>query len=226
MLWSAFVLGVVGSLHCVGMCGPIAMLVSGNNKWQFVRNRLLYHAGRTAMYMAMGALVGLFGRIIDWAGYQNFISIGAGILILLVLLIPGIQVRLFPAITGRILPVKKWFGSFIHSSRPANNLMLGVLNGLLPCGLVYSALALALIQPGVQESVVVMALFGAGTVPALLLFVYSADSLRKLLPVAFSRVQTFMLVVVATIMIWRGIAFQSGLDPVTGQVVTSCHSDN
>jgi sulfite exporter TauE/SafE len=224
MWWAALLFGFVGSLHCVGMCGPIAMLVQGRGRGSFVLNRLLYNIGRTVTYAAMGFAVGWLGKLFNWSGYQNMVSIAAGILILIALTIPAVQARFFPAIGILVSSLKHRFAKYIRSTKPQANLALGILNGFLPCGLVYSALTLALVQATVWDSTRVMIFFGLGTIPALIGVVYSADKIIRLFPSAVRYAQTTLLVITAVIMIWRGIAIESGLDPVTGQVTTTCHT--
>jgi sulfite exporter TauE/SafE len=91
MLWSAFLIGIVGSFHCIGMCGPIALAlpVQRNNKVSLVAGRVLYNVGRAVTYAAIGVVFGLLGRSFSLAGFQQWVSITAGILIILLVLLPS-----------------------------------------------------------------------------------------------------------------------------------------
>ena len=86
ILWSAFLVGIVGSMHCVGMCGPIALALpyQSSTKLGQVANILLYNFGRILTYAALGILIGFFGKTFAIAGMQVYVSIGLGILLLLI----------------------------------------------------------------------------------------------------------------------------------------------
>ncbi|MCD6049706.1 MAG: hypothetical protein K0Q55_1109, partial [Verrucomicrobia bacterium] len=87
-LWTAFILGLVGSLHCAGMCGPLALAlpVAGKTRRAFVLGRVLYNLGRILTYCVIGAIFGLAGQSLALAGFQKWVSLGAGVAILLGLL--------------------------------------------------------------------------------------------------------------------------------------------
>jgi sulfite exporter TauE/SafE len=211
MYIAAFLLGLTGSLHCVGMCGPIASMVQGTAGRKILINRLLYNAGRTTTYVLMGVMVGLLGKIVQWGGIQGKVSIAVGAGIILVLLIPKVQSVFLPSLSRIVLKLKGVFAIHMNSKRTFSSWLTGVFNGFLPCGLVYAALAIALIQNSPTESALVMALFGLGTIPALLATAYSWQAVRRISPWSFQRIQTAMLVVVAVVMIWRGISVEANL---------------
>ncbi len=206
MLITAFLLGLTGSLHCVGMCGPIALMVNARTNSSMLINRLLYNSGRTVTYVLMGVVVGMLGKIVLWGGIQAKVSIGVGVLILVALLIPKVQQLFLPSLSFYVFRLKQAFSKHLKSTKPFSALFTGVLNGFLPCGLVYAALAIALIQVTPYDSALVMLLFGLGTVPAMLAAAYSWQAIRKIIPWSFQRIQTAMLIVVAVVMIWRGLS--------------------
>lgn len=222
MLIASFILGFTGSLHCVGMCGPIALLVNGKNKDQLLLNRLLYNTGRTFTYAAMGLVVGVMGRVVTLSGMQSTVSIAAGLLIIASLFLPGVQRKFFPALSGMIFRLKSSFSVHLRSHRSISALMTGVLNGFLPCGLVYAALTIALVQESILTSMSAMILFGVGTIPAMLVFVFSFQKVRTLIPWSFQRIQTLMLVIVAILMMSRGIK-QEIAQHNSPQEVIVCH---
>jgi sulfite exporter TauE/SafE len=211
MLVAAFILGFTGSLHCVGMCGPIAMMVGGKTQQHVIVYRLLYNLGRTLTYVAMGIVVGLLGKIIQWGSVQGKISIGVGVLILLLLAIPKVQTYFLPSLSKVVLRLKQSFGRQLQSKKFSAALVTGIFNGFLPCGLVYAALAIALVQSNLSGSAMAMALFGLGTIPAMLMAAYSWQVIRKVVPWSFQRIQTVMLVLVAVLMIWRGLSSETHL---------------
>ncbi len=168
---TALLLGFAGSLHCVGMCGPLllALPLDAAGKRQVLRQMLVYHAGRILTYAALGLLFGLLGKGLAVAGFQKILSIGAGVFMLgmalmawrferMVTALPG-----FGAFTQR---VKSRMGSLLRHN--GSTFSLGLLNGLLPCGIVYAALAGAIATAGIPEGALFMAAFGLGTLPLLL----------------------------------------------------------
>jgi hypothetical protein len=170
MLWTALVLGLAGSLHCAGMCGPLALALpaGGGGRARFVAGRLAYNGGRLATYAALGAALGLAGRSLALAGVQRGVSVAAGLL-----LIAGVW--LLPHAAGAAGPawrVVGWLkralaGLLRRPGLPALGL-LGLLNGLLPCGLVYAAGAASLAAGGAGAGALYMVVFGLGTVPMML----------------------------------------------------------
>jgi sulfite exporter TauE/SafE len=211
MLIAAFILGFTGSLHCIGMCGPIAMMVGGKAQQHVLVYRLLYNIGRTLTYVAMGVVVGLLGKIIQWGSVQGKISIGMGVLILVLLAIPRVQTYFLPSLSKIVLRLKQSFGRQLQSKKFSSALLTGIFNGFLPCGLVYAALAIALVQADLTSSALAMALFGLGTIPAMIMAAYSWQMIRKVVPWSFQRIQTVMLVLVAVLMIWRGLSSETHL---------------
>jgi hypothetical protein len=221
MILAAFLLGVTGSLHCMGMCGPIALMANHSSK-KFLANRLLYNAGRIITYAAFGLAIGSLGRIVRLDLYQSLLSLAGGLLVLTFLFIPGIQAFISPLFTRPMAVIKNSLGHQLRSGHSYATLFTGMLNGFLPCGLVYSALVVALVQPQVQESVLVMVMFGLGTVPALLVFAYSANAFQRLLPFSIQTLQKIAMVTVAALMIWRGIAIH--FPEVFPGATTVCHT--
>jgi hypothetical protein len=154
---------------------------------------------------------------------QSVLSLTGGAIIIVFLFLPKIaDVSGLSFFTKVISSIKLRLGNHLRSQKLYAVFLTGVLNGFLPCGLVYSALALALVQLTAQESVVVMGVFGLGTVPALFAFTYFANSFKSWIPFSASRLQRFALVVVAVIMIWRGIVFS--FPEVFPGETTTCHS--
>lgn len=208
---AGFVVGLVGSLHCVGMCGPIvaALPADPRSRLSFLTGRIVYNFGRVTTYAIVGLLFGLIGKSMFIAGYQQGLSIALGVLILLAVVVPsrytqrvisGLGLgRLFARVSGL------WGRLFRNSSRPSLY-AIGVLNGFLPCGFVYLALAGAVATGSALQGAGYMAAFGIGTVPILLAFAFVGDvigqrwrqSLRRTLPVLAS--------VLALLFILRGMS--------------------
>ena len=174
-LWSAFLIGLFGSLHCVGMCGPIALSlpITSKQKWSILIDLLTYNLGRIITYSFIGLIVGLFGRAIFFSGYQQHLSITLGVIIILsVLFISNSETKFSKAIG--IYKLQNWltrkFGMFINKIGKFSLLVIGLLNGFLPCGLVYMAIAGAFTNYEITSAMLYMTVFGLGTLP-LMLFV-------------------------------------------------------
>lgn len=171
LLWTGFMLGLIGSAHCAGMCGPIAIALPGAQKRgiSLVTGRLLYNAGRVITYMGMGAVLGFFGMGLSLAGYQQVLSVATGVLILAFALLPASyfnrMMHASPALFQRSFG--KLFGKLMKDGSHGSLLGIGLLNGLLPCGFVYMGLIGALGMGSVPGSAAYMALFGLGTVPVM-----------------------------------------------------------
>ncbi|AYA37652.1 sulfite exporter TauE/SafE family protein [Hymenobacter oligotrophus] len=173
MLWAGFLFGLLGSFHCVGMCGAIALALPGAGQGgsRYVVGRVLYNLGRVSTYATLGALAGLVGQSLRVAGVQQGLSIASGLLILLLVAVPERYTGRAAAALGldRVLVrLKQTLAYFFQRPSLSALYMSGVLNGLLPCGLVYLALAGALSAPGVGGAAIYMALFGLGTLPLML----------------------------------------------------------
>lgn len=170
--FSGLALGFLGSLHCIGMCGPIALALpsQGSSTFAFYFGRILYNLGRVVTYSIMGLLIGLLGQKINIAGYQQFASIILGALILIAVLLPAkiktyfTQLAFIKFITKKL---QSSIGALFRKSNTSSLFAIGVLNGFLPCGFVYVALAGAVALGNPEKSVLFMTLFGIGTIPAM-----------------------------------------------------------
>lgn len=172
-VWTGFIVGFVGSLHCVGMCGPIALAlpVFGESKLSVFFGRLLYNIGRVVTYSILGALFGLFGSRLVLFGLQQDVSIVIGVLILLYVLIPRkIKTRIteFKFYSSLVKFLKSNFAKLISKRTNKSMFTIGLLNGLLPCGFVYVGIAGAVSTSSWLEGTLYMALFGLGTTPIML----------------------------------------------------------
>jgi len=170
-LGPALLLGALSSAHCVGMCGPIALAVpSSRMSWNGrLFDALLLNGGRVLTYALLGALFGTFGRGLHMAGLQQALSIIMGVLMVLAVLVPALFRRdLFTtAALGGLGRLRSALARNLRRTSPEGLLLTGLLNGLLPCGMVYFAVAGALVQDGPVHGALFMLAFGAGTWPAL-----------------------------------------------------------
>lgn len=169
-VWTGFLVGLLGSLHCVGMCGPIALalLVFGESKFNILAGRLLYNFGRVITYSIMGALFGLLGNRVVLFGLQQNVSIVIGIVILLYVSIPRkIKNRIseFRFYKSIVAFINLHYSKLLSKRTNRSLFTIGLLNGILPCGFVYVGIAGAISTGSVANGTLYMALFGLGTTP-------------------------------------------------------------
>lgn len=171
MLLAGLSLGFLGSFHCVGMCGPIALAipVRRTSRLSVLWGTLIYNIGRVIAYSLMGLLFGLLGRGFVLAGWQNTLSVALGIFLLLALALPLLPKRYlhFPVLIRALEELKSSIRILFGKSSPYTLLSIGFLNGFLPCGFVYLAVTGALATGDILNGMLFMAAFGAGTLPAM-----------------------------------------------------------
>ena len=234
ILISAISLGLLSSFHCLGMCGPIAMAVpSRRTSWAGrTADGLLLNAGRISTYAFLGALFGIFGRGLQLAGLQQSISLALGVLILVGLLWPAL-IR-GHVITGRLALLtgraQHALARSLGRTSPLGLLSTGMLNGLLPCGLVYLALAASLMQDNAWRGAAFMAAFGLGTVPALLALRLGTSWFTGSTKAFLRRLSPYLVAAVGVLFVLRGmglgIPYVSPMlhDVPTG--VLTCHGSD
>lgn len=214
---AAFIIGLLGSLHCVGMCGPIVMALplTVNEKSKVIFQSFVYHVGRITTYALMGLIMGLLGWGVLLTGYQHIFSILLGsLLVLMALFSISIEQQLFsiPVYQQSFNWVKSKLSKALSIKGSASAFKIGLLNGILPCGLVYVALAGAIASGHILSGALYMACFGLGTLPMMLgvmVFGHLNKSrffrFRKLIPVG--------LVLFGAFLIYRGAVVGVPVDP-------------
>lgn len=207
---SGFLIGLVGSLHCIGMCGPIALVlpIKTRSKFEFYFSRSLYNIGRTITYSLFGLVFGLIGSQISLIGLQQWLTIAVGIFILLYILIPSkiklAIANLKPFISFTNL-IKEAFNKFFNKATPASFLFIGILNGFLPCGFVYVGIGGALLTNSPLEGAAYMFLFGMGTFPVMFLVTIIGKSVNIKLRHKVSRAIPYLAACLAVLFILRGM---------------------
>lgn len=210
IMLSALVLGLMGSFHCVGMCGPIvlALPLHGNNIQQKIFGGLLYNVGRTITYATMGAVFGLLGQGLRLVGFQQVVSVIMGTVMVVSVLFPALfrnQYDLQKSSFKLIGKLKKTLAEMFSVRSFQSLFYIGLLNGLLPCGLVYIALAGALATGNVVMGIWYMVLFGLGTIPMLLALGVAGNLVSHRIRQRINRLIPIMVVIVGVFFILRGL---------------------
>ena len=176
-LWTALTIGALGSLHCAGMCGPIALAVPvvGKGNSAALLSRVTYNIGRISTYALMGAFFGSVGYGVAIWSTQQGLSIVLGTLIVISVIVPYSLKRFFNfnfIISGFIGKLKKNMGLLLGKKSFRTVFLIGFLNGFLPCGLVYLGIAGSVASGNIVEGALYMSAFGLGTLPMMLLVSY------------------------------------------------------
>ncbi len=209
-LWTAFTLGFLGSFHCVGMCGPIALALPGGAKKKllFATNRLTYNIGRITTYALIGLLFGLLGTGFAIAGLQKGLSVALGLSVIMVAFLPAaFSQSVNPA--GKLGRLVSWLKKKMQFQFQRRSYLsvytIGILNGLLPCGLVYLAAAGAITQASPAHGALYMAAFGTGTLPAMLALAFAGNFLGIRWRNGIRKVMPVVTVIVGLLLIVRGL---------------------
>ncbi len=178
MLYTAFIFGLISSLHCIGMCGPIAMMlpVDRTNQAKKVLQIMTYHLGRITAYASIGLVFGLLGRGFFMAGIQQQLSIFIGVIMIVIVVIPSKKFNnnnFSKPIFRIISKIKSALGNQFKNKSYPSFFTIGLLNGFLPCGMVYVALFGAIAMQSASLGVTYMILFGIGTIPMMSSVVYA-----------------------------------------------------
>ena len=210
MLVSALALGFLGSLHCLGMCGPIAFMLPLDRESQLkkVGQLSIYHLGRVLAYASIGILFGLLGKGLSLFGMQQKLSIGMGVLMILLVLVPTKVLnahKLSRPIYTLLGKVKSRLGMELKKKTPDAFLTIGFLNGFLPCGLVYMAVLGAIAVGNAWQGGLYMMLFGLGTVPLMSAAAYSSSVLSTPMKSKIRRLIPVFVVLIGALFIIRGM---------------------
>jgi len=227
---AAFIMGLLGSFHCVGMCGPIAMSlpISTRNAWDRVSGAFVYNAGRVTTYSVFGLIFGVIGQSFFFFGFQQGLSIILGSLVILFVLLPKryLSFTNANALARWLGRLRSELGKLLGNKSHSSLYLIGLLNGLLPCGLVYMAAAAAVATGHIRSSVLFMAFFGLGTLPMMwaigLFGGFVGIELRRRVKQAYP----YVMLLVGTLLIIRGLGLGiADLSPkvdMARRIVMSC----
>ena len=210
MLFSAFILGLLGSLHCVGMCGPIAFMlpVDRSNSFKKVSQIAIYHFGRLLSYSLIGLVFGLLGKSFYLFGIQQQLSIIIGILMIIIVILPHKVIgkyNLSKPLYRIISKVKSSLGKALKKKTADTFLTIGFLNGFLPCGLVYMAVFGSIATGSLLEGSLYMILFGLGTIPLMTTAIYLGKFLNSTIKQRIQKAIPVFVVVIGVLFILRGL---------------------
>lgn len=210
MFLTALLLGLLGSFHCMGMCGPIAFLLPVdrvNQKKKFIQI-FLYHFGRILAYSIIGLVFGLVGKSFMLFGLQQQLSIIVGVIMVGSVVIPFHKlgaVKIANPVYRMISSIKSSLGKTLKKRSTDTFLTIGFLNGFLPCGLVYMAVFGAVAAGNPVNGGLYMVLFGIGTIPLMTSVIYFGNiisnnvrrKIRKAIPV--------FVVIIGLLFVLRGM---------------------
>lgn len=200
-------MGLLGSIHCAVMCGPLLLAVQAGQQitWKTTFNKLLYQFGRILTYGLLGLLLGLIGNVASIQGWQQGFSLVTGIILFgigLFYMFGKSSSKLASFQTKAIQPFARFMSKWLY--RPGGSFVAGILNGILPCGMVYMALASAVNADSLSNSFVFMLLFGLGTLPLLLLFSFAGNFPKRIFKKGFTTVLPILFLVMGAWFILRG----------------------
>jgi sulfite exporter TauE/SafE len=209
LIFAALGLGFASGFHCLGMCGPIALSLGLSKKQQvnFHLQNLTYQFGRILTYSFLGAIVGIVGEGFQLAGFQKYISILAGILLITMALFSfgGDFTSKIPAISNALLKVKINLGKLLRKTDYSSRFLTGVLNGFLPCGMVYMALTASLAAGGIWQSSTFMVFFGLGTFPFMFAAVLFGNILNATVRNKILKIVPVFMLILGALFILRGM---------------------
>lgn len=209
MLFSALILGFLGSFHCIGMCGPIAFMLPVDRTNQVKRffQILSYHLGRLLTYSSIGLLFGFLGKGFKLFGFQQHLSILTGVLMILAVILPKLfqKVKISQSISRLVIKLKSALGKELKSKRNDTFFTIGFLNGYLPCGLVYMAVLGAITTSNPLIGSLYMFLFGLGTIPLMSLVVYLGNFASGLLRKRIQQIIPVAVIIIGVLFILRGL---------------------
>ncbi|AZI67141.1 sulfite exporter TauE/SafE family protein [Kaistella daneshvariae] len=210
LILSALGLGFASGFHCIGMCGPIALSMGLTKKQStnFYLQNLTYQFGRITTYSILGGILGIIGEGFEMVGFQQYLTIAVGILLILmaVFSVGGKDfASKLPFLSSFLFKVKMKLSKLLQKADYRSRYATGLLNGLLPCGMVYMALTASLAAGGIVQSAGFMALFGLGTLPFMFLVVLVGNLMTSALRLKILKIVPVMMIILGGLFILRGM---------------------
>ncbi|MFB9054073.1 sulfite exporter TauE/SafE family protein [Formosa undariae] len=210
MFISAFIFGLLGSFHCIGMCGPIAFMlpVDRSNPVKKISQIFIYHFGRLLAYSIIGLVFGFLGKGLYIFGLQQKLSIIVGVLLIVIVLLPYKTFNKYnfsKPVFKIISKVKKGMGAALQKKTADTFLTIGFLNGFLPCGLVYMAVLSSIATAEPFKGALYMFLFGLGTIPLMTTAIYFGNLLSSLAKKRIQKLIPVFVIIIGILFIIRGL---------------------
>lgn len=212
-IWEGLIIGFLGSMHCIGMCGPIALaLPSGSfRSFSFYFGRVLYNFGRVITYSFFGLIFGLLGKSFSFISieFQQGITIATGFVILLIVITPqSFKTKIYGKLSfiNFTSKIKNYFSTLFKKGSYSSLFFIGILNGFLPCGFVYVGLAGALVTGEVLSGIYYMALFGIGTIPVMFGTALAGNFISVQARQKLSKTIPYFAGLIAVLFILRGLS--------------------
>ena len=209
MIGTAFIMGLAGSLHCIGMCGPLALSlpVSHHNELSRFAGGLIYNIGRVISYTSMGLVFGSLGSVLIASHWQSKLSILLGIVILVYLFIPKryLHATSSAPFSKPFFILRQQLGNLFRSRKLSSLFFIGILNGFLPCGLVYLALSSSAISATGLNGGLFMLFFGLGTFPIMFATILTGNYLNQSLRIKITKALPILLFCIGALLILRGM---------------------
>ena len=225
----ALTMGLMSSFHCIGMCGPIALAlpVQKGNRLQQLAGLTIYNTGRAFTYAILGLLIGSIGSSLAWIGYLRYLSVFAGILMLAYVFWPARLDTYFhtPLFWQRVVnSIRKKMGEMLRSRKMHGWLLLGIFNGLLPCGMVYLALISSMATGSMAGSGLYMLLFGIGTLPMMMAVGFFKQWFTPNLRTRIRKLTPIVMAVAGIWLVARGLLIQYPANTTAkADQITICH---
>lgn len=211
MFWLALNMGLVGSLHCIGMCGPLSILgLSGkknSSRVGILADTIFYQLGRTLSYSMLGLIFGIIGSSFAIAGMQKIVSIFFGLALVILAVTASNWLNKLEGLAF----LRRWnnfiMNSLHHylSKMGGKNIgVVGILNGLIPCGLVYFALATSMALDKISDSILFMFVFGLGTIPLMAAVTWFGLGFRQKIKFSYQKLLPILAFSTGLILLWRG----------------------
>ncbi len=229
---TAFVLGGLGSVHCIGMCGSLAFslpVVSDSHASRFV-STLLYNLGRVTTYAFLGAVFGIIGGTFALFGYQQWLSIILGIVIIIFIILPKNDFAKRNVVMIFFEKIRATLGNLFIKKKYHSLFFIGLLNGLLPCGMVYLAIAGAISTASVFTSSLFMAAFGLGTLPVMWCIAFFGGYINLSMRKGIKKLYPYFMFFMAVLLILRGLGLNihyisplPDIHQIVSQQKINCH---
>lgn len=210
--FSAFLIGLAGSVHCVGMCGPLALAIPGASKdkgFTFFLRTIAYQISRISGYGVLGLIVGFFSQGMQFTGVQPYFSLLSGILLLFLGffgIIPEVNAfSKYPIIQHFQVKINRIIGTVMTNEHFSTPFVLGFLNAMLPCGMIYIALGTGLSSGNMSEAALYLISFGLGTLPLMFMVSLSGQLLSLQMRRSWQKTIPIIFMISGIILIYKGM---------------------